>query len=1592
MSQEEDISFELGDTILLAGGQINGLRGRIYYIDENLIRILPDGLSDRLVDIPIIEGDLDPALKIDHLYSVSKRTNPSFVAQISAELEEIAETFDKDGAPGPTYTIRSIDESADRITLVDETGAEVVVDANFTGIPLDLPFAVLRPRAPPEETEDGLEPPAEEVEDDDFGAVLEDQIEESAAVAEEIEEIREIPSSKRVYSDAIQRNDMLQEMVSFLDKAAQKNPERHKQVRTIVEQCILLRNNLIEYNASGEPIGISTTSLLTVSDLLRTNAVSLSRPVMKANRVLYVDHTPESLYKIASGESPNDPMEMSDADIVIRYLDEIVNGTVEYMNTQMGGISSQVLSADSLPEWYLSWETLNKVYHSTWTVSGDQRSVPFLRDTEFLRHPVFDTECVDGLPALNSGADVLITSEQVTKINRSLLRGLGPRFGRLREKDPLRKIESAEEGTVINTIIFPLSEQQYLGSTRSGIIAKDIAFSSFPIQTISDIMERLEGIPELPTAGGILLIGEGGNTNGSIGLDDWIASQPLYPLGLADAIVELSSYGFSALELNVEQQDIIVKKMDGYRALIKQFIIELRDRMAKLISEQVVTENPFLQGDSLKAFLGYIKAEPLLEAILTDVKNITPAYKNNDIAIISAILHKSADLFLVTMAQQAGPLARERNRRVTSQYLEALTNALLKAEVNALTIYTPEPNKCPHVNDYVIIQKQKELETRMKLFAKFITRYEGTRKNNWVNCSACKEHLVCYHEVLLLKEYLHPKEKSEIHKELLLTFSGGAFQGKFICKNCGQPISEFDYDTSIEYADDGTPISGRAVLQDEPTIKDTLDQILGENTENSGETVDEIVFKSDSQRIIFAAAKKLFDTVGIYAKTDTLKRVLMRVEMEMLKSPSLKDYKEMTKGKRAIDYQMFINRIMAATLAANCLIEIQTNIPGFVIRYKLAGCSAGFSGYPVGNEKDMTGVDYIICAVASIRDDSPPWNLTGYQEETSEKRRIDSIKTNTTRILNATLSYADVQQQISKKRDYLKSVYGTLVHSEQLPEKIPDGFRPIPYAVTKEDATKAPTVPEAATQSEKIRGWIMLAHQIGVETGNVVKGNPFSDATCCLGPIQEPGNFWRAVKTLPDLPVKTPPRGPVNSHVSVHFNPRPYESLAGSVSPDIIYRIFLKVCYEGPRTGLPHEFGYTNTCANCGFVSPENPYAVRPFPPIGSKDLLKSYTEEIESIVTKGKVALQTQKVTIDSSTFQTLLDVTHRAFRVDPPVSRRPPAGMSLFEMFRTLDPEPFEGWRQMITLTMEQLSKLPAGPTKIDIATAYGIMSDFSLQQLEILKDRIGIENATALQRILEGPVIESTEAIISYILMPLQRLVSGFQISSIQVPRGYELGSGTEEDVNQNLKQHLMFIQQLAKRATGLTLEKIKWAVKRLSGAIVLLKQNVRSAFIPGGEIGLPYVVLTLITGIITNFIDPDFIPMGSETELVDAGAKAPIQILDVCVQKMRKEALKFTDEAIKEMIARRDEIEKNSFIRRFEGLTPQEKAMAKRIKQLGLKEWAIGGTNAIQKYDSDQYEVERAQRAEMGFVEFFGSEGVDLGAEGGYDNAQIAEDDY
>jgi hypothetical protein len=1586
-NSDDSIAFELGDKILIIGGRHDNLKGRIYYIDENLIRVLPDGLSDRLVDLPIVDEDIDPTLGVEKLYSITKRANPAFVAQIDARVGLQAETFNENGEPGSTYTIKAVSEKDDTILLEDETGGELQLEFAFRGIPLDEPFDVIRPR----QTRDVDLPELDEIEEnvpeeeEQTLDVFEDLLDAELDIAE----IKEVPSSQRYYPDTVQRNDMLQEMISALDAASQKNPETQKKIRSLVEQCILLRNSLVTYNRNGEPSGQRATSYLTLSELLASETIPLSRPVIQSKRILFLDHTSEDLLNIAQGDPSQDPTYVPGADVEIKYLDTVVNDTVKYMDGQLGGNNGFNASTDALPSWYLSWEIMNKQFNSTWVSSNEIDVFQFKADKEFLRGIPEEAPSIDGLGVLDHDNQILTTSDLVTKIGISLMRGLGPRSTRLRQKEPLRRIESGEEGGLINTLLFPLSEQRNLGSIRSGKIAKDIAHSHMTPQTLKQVLERLEGIPDSASAGGILSIGDGGNTLGNIPLDEWLRALPLYPLGLGDIAVDLANYGLSYVEINTDQHDVIVEKMNMYRALIKQFITDVRESSTKELSQLQSVPNPFLTDDASAHLLEILEGEPLIASRIEELKRRLPVYKAIDLAIFAGLMVSSADLLLTTLAQIPGPLARERNRNVRDQFLAALNNALAKSEKRNSAGEVPTPNTCVHVSSYTSIQKIKDTTLKMRAFAKFLTRFQGKRQNNWVECGVCSQHLVCYHEVLLLQEFLHPREKDTLHKELLLNFSGGQFHGGYMCKNCGQQISELEFDTNIEFTESGVPMNGGQI----PVEEDVLDDIVESNVK---EVLD---FKTATQTTIYNTTRKLFDVMGINATTNTYINIVQRVEAEILRQPSREDYQRTSKGKRVVDYDILVNRILVGAVGANCLIEIQTNIPGYVMRSKVPGCRAGFSGYPLGNEKDRTGIEYVSCVIATIQEDAAPWNLTGFQRE-SEKKRTESILAMVTRLMETFLTNASVQQQIATKRAHLKELYGSVLYSEQLPEQIPRGFMPTPY--TSEETSETAIVPESAKPDQVIRAWVLQAHREGKENGIFVKGMPYSEAACCLDEINQPGAFWKKkMSSMATLPVKSPPRGPIRSHLAIHFKPRQQIQFEGTISPEVMYKIFLNVCYTGPRMGLPHQPGYTNECSSCGFVYPENPYTPRSIPPMSSdrgiqKAMMKTYLEELDSIVTKGKVALETQNITVSQETFEEVVDASHKAFRVEQPPIKSPLTGMKLFEQFANLSPEPFFGWKDIIFETSERLSRLPPAADQVEIAEAYGPISNAAVMIIDEFKNRLGEVNATVIKSVLESGPTELVESVRTYFLIPFQRIISGFQYKLLRIQKSYKLGRGTEDDIHKFLGTHLEYLVGLAKRTNGFTLDKMKWAVGRLSQSLSLLKTSIRGGYIPGGAMGLPFVTTALIGGILAEFMNPNVIPPNAEndTTAIDVGARAPIQIIDVCIQRLRVEGLNFTQEQIREMINRRTEIESKSFIGRFDRLTPEEKAAELMKKRLGLGEWAVGGTKAIYAYDAEQYERERIQRIDMGFKDFM-PEGVTVpegGEQDGYDNQQIVEDDY
>ena len=1642
---EESPEFELGDRIYIEGGRYNEVRGRIYFMDNDLIRILPEGAPDRLIDIPIVEGDLDESLGIEHLYLVSKRANPAFVAQIDAHVGELADSFGQDGALGPQYKIKEVNEAEDWLVLEDETGGEIRVDSDFKGIPLDQPFVVLRPR------QTSLLPKNNAVEAEEVEEVVEEDTFEDIEIEEEEEEpigLVERPVTERTYPDRVQRDEMFRNMLEALSIAEQKSPLRQKELRQFVEQCMLLRNEVVKYDATGDPAGSISTSFQTIGELLQRGDIPLARPVLEASRTLYLDRV----------EGEDNPIELPGVAVNIEYTQDNVDESNQFLASQLAGAAGNLATADALPNWYQGWETFFQRFMQPWTSKGGpEETTVFGGAKEFFRAPTPDgfelsaaglpyyhaaererarkfgekdglegeelqrfieTSTFNATPlkAFDGKERINVTVDYVGQVLIPLQRGLGPRVGLLHEKKPPRRIESGDSGVVLSNLIFPLKAQRDLGRNRSGRLSKDIAFGYARSKTVLEIFRELEGIPEEATSGGIMSVGPGGNTLGNIAVEDWIHSQPLRLRGLGDAIVETVNLGLAQKEFTRDQQTVLVNKIKQLRALVKGTIVNQHEAYTKKISELRLENATFLQGEALEELMIALTTEPQLQQKIEELQNLLPAYKENDIAMVGGLMKMASELFLTTMAAVPGPLARERNRMARDAFLETLHNTLLKVLKRETAGQEPQPISCPHARSLQQIRKVRDADDRMKLFAKFLARFQGPRKGNWIMCAASAKgaahELVCYHEVLLLQEFLHPREKDVIHKELLLAFSGGVFQGRYICKNCGQPISQLDFEQSIEFDDSGNPMSGRAVLVDKDEIQsEEFRLMLGVPTEGT-ETAD---YQNDTQQKIYEVSRQLLDVLGIYVEKKAYAQIIERVESEILKQPSREEYARMILAKtkagkmegKALDYDVLISRIMVSAVAAHVLIEIQSHIPDYVVRLKIPGCVAGFTGYPLGKEEDKTGINYIACAVASIKRNEAPWNLTGFLLQPNDKKRQEMIAAAVFKLAADAAKTASVQHLLTLKRAHYEKMYGFTEVGNLLAEQTLPRFLPVQTYLTPEMAAQQQVVPSAANPSELVESWIQGAHRIARENGTYVRGSPFSETSSCFTNIADADGFWKAKEaTLPPLPARTAPRGQSCSQVTLNFTARKSPRLLAEAPEELFYRVFLRVCYDGPRKGLPHEPGYTNKCMHCGFVFPDDPYAETPAPPL-VKDLYKEWQSEVDSMITKGKSALESQRVAVSKDTFQDILDTTHRRFHVEPRELEKPVTGIPLLRRLLAIEPAPFEGWRVLMNQTIEQISKLTPTPSDMDIAQAYGPISEFTVKTMEEIERRVGENSLKSLKRLFEQSPVQVTESMRTYFLVPFQRLLNGFHIETLRVPKRFGPPI-TRDAIDKALKEHVVYLTQLQKYVKGYTAIKLEQAKRALSTVLPIIQSHIRSTLVPGGAKATPYIVATIVLGILAEFINPNVVPTGATTAGYEATARVPINILEVCLSRFQLEGLKFSEDEIRDMIARRVDAEKMTFINDLDRMSPEEKKSELMMKRLGLGKWSIGGTKAITTLNPEQLERERVKRIEMGIGDFITDEatvahaqallnedafgGGGAGAEGGYDVDQMGADDY
>jgi hypothetical protein len=572
-------------------------------------------------------------------------------------------------------------------------------------------------------------------------------------------------------------------------------------------------------------------------------------------------------------------------------------------------------------------------------------------------------------------------------------------------------------------------------------------------------------------------------------------------------------------------------------------------------------------------------------------------------------------------------------------------------------------------------------------------------------------------------------------------------------------------------------------------------------------------------------------------------------------------------------------------------------------------------------------------------------------------------------------------------------------------DRIPSGFTPEQIVLPKAKAlgAEAPVIAESASPFEKSRAWILEAHRLALTTGVYNASNLLAESACCYNPLSKPGGFWQEA-SMPLLPPKMPPQGPVGSDLYVPMSPRPRLDIFGKSDANIMYRLFLRVCFRGPRKGLQHEPGYDHVCPWCEFTFPEDP---RLPPPIQrfSSDAKKQakfdedYARELLAKQEKEIAALASAGVEITKESFEDLLNTVNQRSLIPALPEPYLPSNIITWRGLLTVKPVPYEDYLSVMNATMEAIAATPPDADKATIATAFSELSKQAADFESELKRRLGEANYAPLGSMIELSPQELAENLRTYLLIPLQRIYNKMSDVIRLKPRDeHDFSRETKDDIRIFLQNHTGFLNKILKdipKEDKFVNAKIKELVDKLSEIIPLLSKVLRANILKGGAIGLPDIQKSLVLGAVLEFVSPNHLPpdvpgLERPATAVSVPAKMPASILAACLTKFKQEGLSYTSDQIRLMIQDRIEKEKSNILRKYNELDEEGRRLEKMLMRMGMGKWAVGGTKAIWKYDPKQYTKERDDMAEAGITRF-GPEPDVYNRGEGFDVAQHQEDD-
>ena len=1546
--QEEPI-VELGDRIRIYGGKYDKTTGRVVYRTESEIHISPDGLTNQVIELDVNEEGFDPRFGIESVEILQKRKKTNLVEILDLRADQDLETFGSDGEPIAKYRIVSVDPDSDMIVVNNELEGDITIPFGFRGVPKDFPFRAIRGRQAIEKPE-GLgqileenegqgdilneEGNAEEEEEEEDFTFLDDELQlpgSSQAEQEGIERLIEIPTSERTYSNVTQKSEAYADFLSLNTPAKQRLAETQKATRVLTEMFFQIRASILRTSDDGTPKGVKPSSIQTLVDALETRLLALSRCVVDIDKIIYYDINPD-----------NHPQpEMMDG-LRIKDFPAKIEASNEYLES----------SPDMAGQKYTSFlnSYLDK-YASAWKPTGDaSQKIAFQRDEEVFRRKAPENEAnIPGYPSgLPREKEGYASADNISEVSMSLLRGLKS----LRVKSQIMQL--GEEAAVLSYVLFPLSQASSLNTLRHESLVADIADGQKEFLSMKKILKEIGDITDIPSATQPFLVSADGGNLGNISLKDYLNSMGLRAEGMGDVWPVQVLLGMREREWTIDQQEALNEIIKGTQNQILNAIIAQRDALS-----QFATQPPAIQGIQMvtngPAMIEKLAGEPLIKDMQTAIKEQMPGYVNSDVAMVGLILRNHPELAMAQLADQPAALTRSRMRYAREEYLKTLRDIQLKKHRIDFAGQPPEPVNCSHVKPLAMIRKVKDDNQRLALLSKFLITFQGQKEDNWLKCNAGDHNLLCMHELLQIYQYLRPGDVSALNKDIQLNFGGGQFQGFYICRNCGQPISELEYDTHLEFDDNGRPMMGRSELVDKDAVTmEQIDDLIGP----LGDIDDPAEFDNETKKLIYTTSKELAERMMAPLELDDYLVIVNRVYGLIQQIPSREIYVrwQQAESKKKVnrpDYDIYMNQSFVCATAVHMLIHIQTRKPDLILRGMPTGCR-NLGGQPL--ETDGTnGIDCVISILSSFQKDSAPWSLTQFQKEPDDAVRQKLIKGVFEPYMRSALQDPTILQALSQKREYIRKVLGAAGGQGRPDEELPANFAPIPYVMKEEDFVEKIIIPEAAGPAERAELWIRQGNMLA-KKNKMPMPIVFSEASCCLSPLDKANEFWesgQAKDSLPPFSKRTGVPAPPNiTRVEPIMKPSQISRPLPDPPENSYYQLFLKVCYDGDKKGHTHEFGLTHTCIWCDLKLPMD---------------LGILTSE------QGLVAIESQGIQVNKETFEDLLNVTHRVNSFKSNLKSELPGPLDNWTALMSIEPEPAEGYRAVMALTQTELTKLPPDAKEVEVALALSEFSTLSESMEQMLKVRLPPTQHELFDILVKGGAGSIIRFLQSYVLVPLYQF-STKRGYSASVPKSWELSWQHQLDVESILNAHRGYIAKFNK------VEVTPWLKAKIDTVVIQTRsilqklETLRPLQIPGGIQTYEYFLKFCLYSPLANFVDPNTLPIAQDTEApsshVEQQAMFPAKFISDMVNRFKEEGLSLTPEQIREMIAKRNEAEKANILRKMTEMPRAQKDIAKIQMKLGIGEWAVGGTKAIYAYDKDRYDIERDQRAQAGIIDFPG----------------------